>query len=165
MKQISRRWPDPTSSQKVILCLWSVIAVHRLILDFLLWYHGSSIQEAGWRALNAIIIPAGILAVTAVEVFFQPVVYDDGDALVVCKRSKRQIRIPFSNICRVSYAGHGDGIDTVTLKFFEPNEFGSSLRFKVRSEFPSPPHCGIADDLHRRSRCCKDGDAHTQATT
>ena len=158
MKQISRRWPDVSGFQKVLFYLWGTIAVSRLIA--ISW--GLPMKEVGWHVLHAITVPGAILLLVAGETLFQPVVYDDGDALVVSKRNKQQVRIPFSNIRRVTYAGEGEN-QRVSLQFFEPYELGTSLRFQVGSEIGASKHSDIADDLHRRSRCCKEPDTHTQA--
>ena len=87
-----------------------------------------------------------------------PTVYDDDDAIVVIKRLK-QIRIPFSNISRVSYKSES-GRQSVILEFLEPCELGSRFEFQVSAYFKSPPHLDVADDLHRRSRCCKEQNSH-----
>ena len=95
-----------------------------------------------------------IVGVTATRYFQRLTVCDDGDSILVIKRRK-QFRIPLSAISRVSYK-KAFACQSVVLKFFEPCELGSEFEFQVSAKFVSPAYNEIADDLHRRSRCCRE---------
>lgn len=85
--------------------------------------------------------------------YLNEVVYDDGDALVVKKGLRREIRIPFSDIQRVTFRPHRT--DNVRVEVDPPSELGATFCFNVKHEGTREDHNPIADDLHRRSRCCK----------
>ncbi len=85
--------------------------------------------------------------------YLNEVVYDDGDALVVKKGLRREIRIPFSDIRRVTF--RPCRTDNIHLEIDPPSKLGRTLTFNVHHEGTSEDHNPIADDLHRRSRCCK----------
>ena len=85
--------------------------------------------------------------------YWNEVVYDDGDALVVKKGLRREIRIPFSAIQRVTF--RPCRTDNIHLEIDPPSKLGRTLCFNVNHEGTREDHNPIADDLHRRSRCCK----------
>lgn len=80
-------------------------------------------------------------------------IYDDGDALVVKKGLRREIRIPFSDIQRVTF--RPCRTNNIHLEIDPPSKLGRTLCFNVNHEGTREDHNPIADDLHRRSRCCK----------
>jgi hypothetical protein len=103
--------------------------------------------------------PFGLVAVIA-YLFFDKVVYDDGDALVVWRRLKK-FRIPINSIQRVSW---NRNFQSIKLYLSPPSELGDTFSFRASHSFFPPEHNEIADDLHRRSRCCRAHEEENQET-
>ena len=116
--------------------------------------NASDFWELSKGALMALAL-CGVLAELSRR-YWNEVVYDDGDALVVKKGLRREIRIPFSSIQRVTF--RPCRTENIHLKIDPPSKLGRTFIFNVQHEGTSEDHNPIADDLHRRSRCCKDSD-------
>lgn len=80
-------------------------------------------------------------------------VTDFGDHLEL-REGKRVDSVNIENIDRVIYEKHW-GTQICRLHLREPCTFGSEVRFVVSQHWVSPEYDPIADDLHRRSKCCK----------
>ncbi len=87
-------------------------------------------------------------------------VYDNGEDLVI-KQSGRTAAIPFTNIVRVVYRPQSME-QWVWLQLKEPCIFGDQLEFRISCQLAPDAHSEMADDLHRRSRCCKTGKDGTE---
>ena len=97
----------------------------------------------------------GIICRLIERLFPSAQVFDDGDTLLVV-RGTRQTRIPIESIRRVTWDRN---LQRVKLELMGPSDLGDVFRFSVVPTFIPEENNDIADDLHRRSRCCKgDGD-------
>lgn len=83
-------------------------------------------------------------------------VFDLGDRLELCEGINRDT-VSFENIDRVIYEKR-PGTQWCILHLSQPCLFGNEVRFIVSQQWISPTHRVIADDLHRRSLCCKPAD-------
>jgi len=80
-------------------------------------------------------------------------VFDLGDQLEI-HQGRDKDSVSLANIDRVIYEKHW-GTQICRLHLREPCTFGSEVRFVVSQHWVSPEYDPIADDLHRRSKCCK----------
>lgn len=145
MKLIS--YSKPTVGSKWFHWIW-------LGFIALVIYSSKPTREAAIKELSVGIIFFGswvIIWRLIQRLFPSAQVFDDGDALLVV-RGVRQTRIPIESIRRVTW---DPNLQRVKLELMGPSELGDVFRFSVQPSFTPKENNEIADDLHRRSRCCK----------
>ena len=138
------------------------VALFALILLNAMWPMLSNRKP--WTGAEALFFIGVLIVVFGIiprvsEWLFTMRAYDDGDSIVVRRRTTTA-RIPFNKIQRVDYVtGAGQPL-RVRLHLTEPCVFGEKITIPISPVTIGPRHSEVADEIHRRSQCCRNNEAH-----
>jgi hypothetical protein len=124
-----------------------------LVLGYVLFVAASHISSHGEQSIESLITPALVVALSLVIFKFVILaavdeVWDAGDALVVCNKSREE-RIPLAAIADVGYSSYFNP-PRVTLTLRSPGVFGGSIVFLAPARFLAFSRSPLIDDLIKR---------------
>jgi hypothetical protein len=109
--------------------------------------------------LTGLLVTLGLiyLLYLVMDWLFSIHVYEVGDTLVI-KRRSLICQVPFDQITSVERLR--GGVERIRLTLSEPCALGSTITFKISNRPSNEKYCPVADDIHRRSLCCREGNTH-----